>query len=125
MVTGDTSIKHMANATPTKVIELCQGWSDYRRTGIYKQDSIILTGTIAPDKLANICHARLQEDWASIERTADFMNIHRTRELNSGFWYAQALTEAEQNRTVATLIERCAWKITLNRNRQREFSEFG
>ena len=129
LITGDTSIKHLANAGTAKVIELSLGWSDSRRTGIYKKDSLILHGEILPATVKALSFALLNNDWISIEKTASQFKvdsqIQRSRELSSGFWFAQDLTEPNSERMVTTLVERCAWKITLNRERQRTFSEFG
>jgi ADP-heptose:LPS heptosyltransferase len=129
LVTGDTSIKHLANAGRAKVIELCIGWSDSRRTGIYKEDSLILQGVIQAATVKSLVCAILNDDWNSIEATASQfkadLKIERSRELSSGFWFAQDLTEPNSERLVTTLVERCAWKITLNRERQKKFSEFG
>jgi hypothetical protein len=128
-VTGDTSIKHLANAGTAKVIELSLGWSDARRMGIYKADSLILTGEIGAAAAAGLTFALMAGDWNAIEISAaqlkNEMKIQRSRELSSGFWYAQDLSEQNHARTVTTLVERCAWKITLNRERQKRFSEFG
>lgn len=129
LVTGDTSIKHLANAGTAKVIELSIGWSDSRRTGIYKKDSLILQGAILPAAVTTVSCALLDDDWGRIENTASRfkadLKVQRSRELSSGFWFAQDLTEQNSERMVTTLVERCAWKITLNRERQKKFSEFG
>lgn len=131
LVTGDTSIKHLANAGTAKVVELSIGWSEARRTGIYKADSLILRAEGVPSAGAvhGAVSAMLAGNWFAIEQVAAAykgeVNIQRSRELSSGFWYAQDLSEQCNVRLVTTLVERCAWKITLNRERQKQFSEFG
>ncbi len=133
LVTGDTSIKHLANSGSAKVVELSIGWSDSRRTGIYKADSLIMRavndGVPSVGAVHGATSALLNGNWAAIEQVAaaykNEVNILRSRELSSGFWYAQDLSEQCNVRLVTTLVERCAWKITLNRERQKQFSEFG
>lgn len=41
LVSVDTSIKHLANFTSTRVLELSLGSSDIKRTGVYKEGSFI------------------------------------------------------------------------------------
>jgi len=131
LVSGDTSIKHLANAGTAKVVELSIGWSDPRRTGIYKENSLILRSEteIPVGAVHGAVVSLLKDDWQAIGRLAtaykNETKIQRSRELSSGFWFAQDLTEQSSERTVTTLVERCAWKITLNRERQKKFSEFG
>lgn len=125
LLTGDTSIKHLANSATAKVIELSLGWSDYRRTGVYKENSLIVTGEIDAADLCATSLAFLRDDWRAISHCATRLKIRRSRELSAGFWYAQDLSAPDAAATVETLVERCAWKITLNRERQKQFSEFG
>lgn len=42
-VTLDTSTKHLANDSSARVIELCLGSSDFKKQGIYRENSIILS----------------------------------------------------------------------------------
>jgi len=133
LVTGDTSIKHLANAGRAKVIELCIGWSDWRRTGIYKADSLILQGgqglTIPVAAVQHAAAALMTGDWAAVNSAAQFFapetRFVRSRELSAGFWFGQELSQVSHERMVSNLVERCAWKISLNRERQSEFSQFG
>lgn len=133
LVTGDTSIKHLANAGRAKVLELCVGWSDHRRTGIYKSDSVILKGVndsrIPVETVLQSALSLLNPDWHAIGELArengSSVKIFRSRELKAGFWFAQDLAQDDSAKMVTTLVERCAWKISLNRERQREFSQFG
>lgn len=131
LITGDTSIKHLANATNVKVIELCIGWSDWRRTGIYKADSLILKareGGIHASLVAEAAAAMLDGDWnriLEIAKQTSAMHIFRTRLLDMGFWFAEDLCRSEDRVIMETLIERGAWKLSLSRERRRETTEFG
>ncbi len=131
LISGDTSIKHLANAAGTRVIELCIGWSDWRRTGIFKADSLILQatrGSIGPELVAESANAMLADDWdrlAKLAHEADGVRMLRTRQLDMGFWFAEDMGEAEDRMILRTLIERSAWKLSLSRERRREVTEFG
>lgn len=150
LITGDTSIKHMANAAHCKVLELSLGSSDYRRTGVYKSDSLILQGrascapcahsagcgrpthecglAVNPQAVARAARLLVNEEWDQIEELAtknSGMRWLRTRELNTGFWFAQDLTLESPTAMVGELIERSAWKLALNRGRELSFVEFG
>jgi ADP-heptose:LPS heptosyltransferase len=131
LITGDTSIKHLANATGVKVIELCIGWSDWRRTGVYKADSLILKarqGGISANLVFEAACAMLRSEWtriAEIAKRAEGMQILRTRILDMGFWFAEDLCRGEDRVIMQTLIERSAWKLSLSRERRRETMEFG
>ncbi len=58
VLTGDTSIKHIASATATPIIELSIGSSDFRRTGSYSEKALILQSqeNCAPCSHGSLCH---------------------------------------------------------------------
>ena len=58
LVTGDTSIKHMAAAASLKIIEICLGGSDSRRTGAYLHGSVVVRSKepCAPCVHSRPCH---------------------------------------------------------------------
>lgn len=131
LVSGDTSIKHLANAAQTRVLELCVGWSDWRRTGIYKANSLILQGKDSSIESQTAAHAALSllnDNWdriAQIAREVSGVRVLRTRQLDMGFWFAEPLGVEEDQVIMETLIERGAWKLSLSRGRRREVMEFG
>ncbi len=150
LVTGDTSIKHLANAAHCKVLEISLGSSDYRRTGIYKSDSLILQGratcspcphstpcrqfthecglAIHPKAMAEAAELLVIEDWDGLEvlsRRFERIQWLRTRELSTGFWFAQDLTTDSPSQAMGALIERSAWKLALNKEVRNGFIEFG
>ena len=47
LITLDTSIKHLANASRCKVIELCLGSADFFKQAIYKPGAVILTPKVS------------------------------------------------------------------------------
>jgi hypothetical protein len=131
LITGDTSIKHLANASPVKVLELCIGWSDWRRTGAYKADSLIVRAcegqALSVQDVSAAALNLIDDKWAGISALAQRQSLHayRTRELSAGFWYAQDMSFADEAAVVSTLIERCAWKLSMNRGRNTDPIRFG
>lgn len=133
LISGDTSIKHLANAARTRVLELCVGWSDWRRTGIYKADSLILQSKASVIESQTVAHAALSlldDNWnriAELARRFEASNVRvmRTRQLDMGFWFAEPLGVEEDQVIMETLIERGAWKLSLSRGRRREVMECG
>jgi ADP-heptose:LPS heptosyltransferase len=151
LITGDTSIKHLANAAPgLRVLELSLGSSDHGRTGSYKQDSLILQARLdcAPcrhsvpcSRPTRVCAERLgpgvvsaaavallHDDWAEVERQAhdskDMIYL-RTRHLETGFWFAQDLAAREPTRALEGLLERSTWKFLLNQDFKQPLAGFG
>lgn len=150
LVTGDTSIKHLANASGTRVLEIALGPSDVLRTGVYKSDSLILTSTVGcapcphesscsqathacaeqltPAAVAQAVTALLADDWTTLATQAQShraIKYLRTRRLGTGFWFAADLAPAQPARTVEALLERCTWKFLLNQEFQKPLVEFG
>ncbi len=138
IVSGDTSIKHLANAARCSVVELALGSSDYRRTGIYKADSLIVHGRVAcapcphsspcsqashlcavqldPIKMAAATDMFVREDWNGLNAFARGSNfgVRRTRHVAMGFWYAQDISGRSREETMQDWIDRSAWKFLLN-----------
>lgn len=58
LVTGDTSIKHFASASPTRVIEIAAGSADAYRTGSWKSGDFIISSqeACAPCGHSELCH---------------------------------------------------------------------
>lgn len=130
LITGDTSIKHLANGADCKVLELCLGWSDYRRTGAYKAGSIILRPNEGADldveSVFVSARALMNEDQKYLDAHAYApLTCIVTKELSTGFWLAQKLHSSDAVGTMAMLVERCAWKLALNLGRGQDFIEFG
>jgi ADP-heptose:LPS heptosyltransferase len=131
LITGDTSIKHLANASSIKVLELSIGWSDWRRTGAYKADSLILRAaenqSLKPSDVKTAAANFLDEKWDAITRTASAGTVHayRTFVLSAGFWFAHDLSSSNEAAVVSTLVERCAWKLSMNRGRNTDPIRFG
>lgn len=149
LVTGDTSIKHLANAARCRVMEIALGSSDFRRTGIYKANSLIVHGRLpcspcphsggcsqathkcaeqlTPALVADATVMFLREDWnalAAFSRSAEF-GLRRSRVVAMGFWYAQDLSSRLREETMLDWIDRSAWKFLLNAEEKGQISSVG
>ena len=151
LISGDTSIKHMANCAKVPILELSMGSSDYRRTGAYTPNSLILQAdvtcgpcphsmpcsqathacamSIAPSAVAASAHHLLACDWGSLKNLADEfageVRFLRTHILDSGFWYAADLIPGKSEEVVETILERCTWKFVNNREFLKPVAQFG
>lgn len=142
LVTGDTSIKHLANAASCAVVEISLGSSDFRRTGAYKTGSLILTHEIpcfpcvhsSPcSQPAQLCAIGLQvEDVVSAAQAMLDRNItlapksaRETRRLSTGFWFAGKIADLDPVRTVDTWIERSSYKFILGGHVRASIPKFG
>ena len=150
LITGDTSIKHLANATDIPVLELSLGSSDWRRTGAYKSNTYILQAKVAcaPCPHSAPCsqarhECALQLKPSTVALTANYMlnasevslnalakadtavQILRGRPLTNGFWMAHDITAPDPQRLVTAMVERCTWKFLLNREYLDPLARFG
>jgi len=144
LITGDTSIKHLANAATCKVVELSLGSSDYRRTGIYKAGSLIVQGQAAcapcphsnpcsqashlcaenvhPETVATAIGHFMEDRWDAVHALKPGAFL-RTHVLATGYWYASE--EGDPSRTLEQLIERSAQKFILNGSERGLLPKFG
>lgn len=151
LITGDTSIKHLANASSIPILELSLGSSDLRRTGAYKPGSLILQPKVgcapcphsspcvksehecarqlSPETVSTCAHHLLSGNPLAIREVAsEFENevrVLRSRVLASGFWMACDVNEASPEKMLETLVERCTWKFLLNREYLNPLAQFG
>lgn len=151
LITGDTSIKHLANAAGIAICELSMGSSDLRRTGAYIPDSLILQPVIecapcphsspcsqtthrcalqlAPEMVSTTVHHYLNQNWVALKQlAAEFaseIKILRTRVTASGFWMACDLNDGDAEQFVEKMVERCTWKFLLNRDHLDPIAKFG
>lgn len=117
LITGDTSIKHLAADTACPVLELSLGSSDWRRTGIYKPGAIIVQSEVAcapclhstpceresqvcaewlaPDVVADVAHLIITRDEDGLNhlarRTNRQVTLSRTHFSGGDHWQAVAL----------------------------------
>src|SRR5690606_12581669 len=121
-----------------------------RRTGVYKDDSLILTSRAAcsPCAHSSVCSQPshlcavpvsvdvvlpavrhcLKDEWPALQALAGAnrdLQVLRARRLTLGFWYAQDLGETRTSRMASDLLKRVAWKLAFNRGRGDRSVEFG
>ena len=139
LITGDTSIKHLAAASPAQVIELSLGSSDWRRTGIYKDGAYIVQPqvdcapcphsspcsqkahhcgmTVAPDFMAKLVTAVLEKDHQAIEilakNNARYVEIYKTGFSGGGYWQCLPLGRALDAHDLRQLLDKLTSKMLL------------
>ncbi|OQW50322.1 MAG: hypothetical protein A4S09_00575 [Proteobacteria bacterium SG_bin7] len=112
VITGDTSIKHLATAVDAKVLELSLGSSDFHFTGTYSDKSYIYQGNVAcaPCSPGGSCSQKRKYCAESIhphtvsqialailnnEDLRYFENLYRGKFLANGLWTAELDQENE------------------------------
>lgn len=147
LLTGDTSIKHLANAARVRIVEISLGSSDYRRTGVYKSESLILTSAVdcapcphsqpcsqsehlcaqrlSPTEVAEACIHFQNDQWASVREVAARAGFHalRTRRLSTGFWLASNLNDEAS--VVKAMLNRSTWKFLIDREHRLPLINIG
>ena len=119
LVTGDTSIKHLAVAAQTSILEIDLGSSDYRSTGAYQANSVIVASNescqpcshsedcfrsrhycserVHPESISLIAKSLLDDDWQEISRVAqkysEKMSVFKTCFSEAGFWKVDLLSQ--------------------------------
>ena len=139
LITLDTSIKHLACAARTPVVEISIGSSDYHRTGAYLQGSIILqskeacapcTHSKACHRESHACSERLPSDVVAMvasevlagrafqlktiaEEYRDEVEILRVESRVSGYWAAYSVLEPFAEASVARWVDLACRKVWL------------
>ncbi len=145
IVTGDTAIKHLACAARTRLLEICLGSSDLRRTGAYLQNSVIISSkeTCAPcvhsspcHRASHVCAERLSPEAVAMvfsevltgdlhqlpviaQEFKDEMTISRVEIEESGFWAAVPVLEAFSEASVGRWLGLCGQKLHLEAERSK------
>jgi|GEM_PF-1771532 len=152
LLSGDTSIKHLAALAKTTVVELSIGSSDFPRTGAYQHGSVILQSVeaCAPCTHSSLCHrdfhacaSRLSADVVGMVTSEVFagrsfqlsniateyqdeVSIYRVDIKTCGYWTAVAMTPKFSEENVAIHLDRASRKLWLMALDEREMSyEFG
>jgi ADP-heptose:LPS heptosyltransferase len=145
LVTGDTSLKHLACAADLPVLELSIGSSDYRKTGVYKNGSWILQGRTpcAPCPHSSPCTqkthecalqvtpeilARAMQGLLTKDGTGDYgvgVQLVETCISQTGLWLTKDLNSGAGEPQLRHLIEKAAWKFTLQGEYKNPLATFG
>ena len=141
LITGDTSIKHLASAAGTPLVELSLGSADLNRTGAYRHGSVIVQSReiCAPCVHSKPCHREKQFCASRIPTDAvamiaseiyagrafqlktiaaeysDEIEILRVESRASGYWAAYSVLESFTEDAVGRWIDLTCRKIWLDR----------
>lgn len=145
LITGDTSIKHLACQASTPVVELSIGSSDAYRTGAYADGSVIIQSreTCAPCVHSRPCHRdfhacaeRIPAEAVALVASEIYENrtfqlktiaeeykneieILRVENRESSFWTAASVREKFSEETVSRWIDLACKKIWLTSEDRR------
>ncbi len=139
LLTGDTSIKHLAAATDCPVLEISLGSSDWRRTGIYKAGDIIIQPKVAcgpcphsipcdqkehvcalylaPDAVAKVAIAYLHSEESQLQAIAKThgskFEILKTHFTGGGYWQALSIGRALESSDLKEWVDKLTTKMIL------------
>lgn len=151
LISGDTSIKHLAAATDCPIVELSIGSSDYRKTGVYRQGNVIVQSKepccpcvhsepcgfeshrcgdrISPELVALTADKVMaKEIWALGVVAKEYRSeaeILVSKFSPSGYWLAQPVVNGPSSQILKKLVERSTWKMLLEKEHLRPIGEFG
>jgi hypothetical protein len=141
----------LATATRIRILELSLGSSDYRRTGAYAPDSLILQPRVAcapcphsqacsrpshecaeqlsPELVTAAAHHLLAGDWMALGQLAfEYLSevaLLRSLLMSGGYWMAADLCETRPRAVLESLVERSTWTFLLNQEHHRTVPQFG
>lgn len=151
LLTGDTSIKHLAIPARCHVVEVSLGSSDWRRTGIYRAGCHILQplvpcapcphsepcsqshhacgNALAPDLVAGVASMALQgEGKISSQLQARLRNrvqVLRTGFSDSGYWETVDQNVVLGPQELAQAVDKLTTKLLLEGQHRKAIGEFG
>lgn len=151
LITGDTSIKHLAYSTRIKILEIALGSSDKRKTGAYKSGSVILSSKvechpcehskpcfrdkqycslqISPELVALTARSLLLNDLKGLkilaEEYEDEAHIHIAQNSKLGFWYTLSMNKNNQLSDLNAQLEKLAWFFLLEKEHLKSLAVFG
>ncbi len=153
IVTGDTSIKHLAAATKIPIVELSIGSSEFNRTGSYSENAIIVQSaeecspcrhSVSCHRTAHFCGSRVSPELISILAIdiirnqalhlktiaiefADEAKIFRVDIRTTGTWMAFDIAEEAKEQQFAKLFHKFATKLYIqHRSKEKDvFEVFG
>lgn len=151
LLTGDTSIKHLASGTDCKIIEVSIGSSDYQKTGIYKPNSYIITSqaSCAPcshsskcSQPSHICGENVDAEAVGLimnqvlnggdkeiriiaREYNDKLRVYKTFFNHSGFWYARDLSKGFDSTNLEQVVNLSSWKLLNQGEHLKLIGEYG
>jgi ADP-heptose:LPS heptosyltransferase len=151
LVTGDTSIKHLASAAKTKVVEISIGSSYFQKTGIYQEGCIIVQSkepcapcphkspcsrqthacgeSLSPELITLVAGKLLDNHLNDLRLVVrEFENeaeVYQTDFTESGYWSYHSLTPNNGEGSLARLLDLSSWKLFLQKELEKPMGEFG
>lgn len=150
LITGDTSIKHIASATNTPILEISIGSSSYLRTGSYSSKALILQAKescapcnhsescsfeqkcsmrISPDGVALAAQAMLEKNESNLRMLAneysDDIDFIRVQFSKDGDWVSYSLSEGFSKSSIIKWIDRSSQRFLYNTDNNVEVQEYG
>ncbi|MBK8203899.1 MAG: glycosyltransferase family 9 protein [Bdellovibrionales bacterium] len=146
LVTGDTSIKHLAGLANCPTLELSVGSSDFRKTGVYRAGNVIIQSLepcapcpqkgpcfhcghrcgerLSPDLVASAANQILAGPEGSLRLLAheyrEDVRIYKTGFIETGYWVATPQCSHAQELMVRKCLEKSTWKLMLEREHQKK-----
>ena len=152
LISGDTSIKHLAAAVAKiKILEISLGSSEYLKTGAYKDGATIIQGlspcapcshrtlctqathlcadAISSELVAMAATSILRHDESGLRMLAyedrASVTIAKTCINNDGDWAAYPIGHRLSGREIITWVDRTSFKLYLQGAHRQKVGEFG
>ena len=151
LVTGDTSIKHLAGLANCPTLELSVGSSDFRKTGVYRAGNVIIQSLepcapcpqkglcihsdhrcgdrLTPELVASVANQIIEGFDGSLRLLAheyrEDVRIYKTGFIETGYWVATPQCSHAQELMVRKCLEKSTWKLMLEKEHQKKIGEFG
>lgn len=151
LLTGDTSIKHLAGAARTPIVEISLGSSDIHRTGVYQHGSVIVQSreacapcphsrachrdshacalTISPDVVAMVaCEVFVGRTFQLKSIAEEFqteVDILRVDTRSSAIWTAHSVNEKFSEATIGRWLDLTCRRIWLENPSGSAFDHMG
>ncbi|CAM6002530.1 unnamed protein product [Sphagnum balticum] len=133
LLTCDNAIKHLASATKIQVLELSFGQAEFRKTGVYTSNAVILKQKtdieVSVEIVALFSGALLRRDEVGLRSLAqeclDEVEAFRTHINDLGDWSAYPVAEKFSSAEIASWIDRASSKLWLERAHEKQIGEFG
>lgn len=151
LLTGDTSIKHLASATETQIVEVSIGSSDFRKTGAYKTGSIIVqpNESCAPcphsspcSRSTHACADKLSPELVAlvlgkvlagqsnelrllVREFEDEAEVVTTSITESGYWTYHSILPGDGEKSITRLLDLSSWLLYLRPDPEAAVGEHG
>jgi ADP-heptose:LPS heptosyltransferase len=125
LVTGDTSVQHLAAQSGVPVLSLFLGAVCPERTSPYCSNAIVLHGSaeLSVEDVFATAQAQLQQ--TDIEDLKLQSHVYRTLLRSSGFHFLKKLGKGTEMINIKRALEQTVWQIYLDKGHQAPVGPFG